>query len=285
MEIKSRSFPYPVLAPQSDDYTDGFVRIRDGHGESSPERYKIHIFFELSHPCIERLIYSGDAEPALIIECHQNFYRKRHLMNLGINEIVIPADELRGKVQVTPLVSALRELQDYRPKFLNSDYDGFNINMPRHGILAYGDNWEFMAEPCSDRLRRISSIMRVTQVNESDAFMNINIGGSRIHVEVAEKQFRIYQNIVSSGLGSSILASMLVLPVLVDVFHRIKGENQEGLGDFRWFQVIRARLQEISMPIDSLDFDPMKAAQALLDSPFDRGLSELFTRLELDAEN
>jgi hypothetical protein len=283
MEIKSRSFPYPVLAPNTDDFVDGSLEISNFSGESLPERYKIRFSFRLSHPCLEKYINSGDAEPAVVIECRENLYRKRHSIHLGMNEIVIGADELRGVVQVTPLISALREIQNYRPKLLNSDYDGLVINMPRHGILAYGDNWEFIAEPCSDRLRRISSIMRVIQVENSDALMNINIGGARIHVEVSEDQFRIYQSIASSRMGSSILASMLVFPVLIDVFHRIKAEGKDGLEDYRWFQVVRARLQEVSMPVESSEFDPIAAAQILLDSPFHRGLSELFTILELDA--
>jgi hypothetical protein len=71
----------------------------------------------------------------------------------------------------------------------------------------------------------------------------------------------------------------------VDVFHRIKGTDQEGLEDFRWFQVIRARLREIALPVDAADFDPMRAAQSLLDSPFARGITELVLRLDLDGEN
>jgi hypothetical protein len=285
MEIKTRAFPYPVLAPNLDDFTEGAVRLADANGEASPERYLIRFRFELSHPCITRLIDSGDAAPAVVIECRQNFYRRRHLVTLGLNEIIIPADELRGVVQVTPLVSAVRELADYQPASLNPDYDGVRIRVPRHGILAYGPNFEFIAEPRADRLRRISSIMRVVQMEDVGARINVNIGGPRIHIEVSQNQFRLYQSVAASHQGSSILASMLVLPVLVDVFHRIKGSNQDELEDFRWFQVVRARLREINLPADAPDFDPMKAAQALLDSPFSRGISELVERLDLEGEN
>ncbi len=285
MEIKTRAFPYPVLGPNLDDFTEGGVRLADANGEASPERYLIRFRFELSHPSITRLIDSGDAAPGVVIECRQNFYRRRHLVTLGLNEMIISADELRGVVQVTPLISAVRELVDYRPASLNPDYDGARINVPRHGILAYGPNFEFIAEPRSDRLRKISSIMRVAQTDNAGSRLNVNINGDRIRVEVSQGQFRLYQSVAASRQGSSILASMLVLPVLVDVFHRIKGNDQEGLGDFRWFQVIRARLREIALPIDAPDFDPMRAAQALLDSPFARGITELVERLDLEGEN
>jgi hypothetical protein len=285
MEIKTRAFPHPVLAPNLDDFTDGAVRLTDASGEASPERYQIRFRFELSHACITRLIDSGDATSAVVIECRQNFYRQRHLVSLGLNEITIPADELRGIVQVTPLVSAFREIADYRPSSLNPDYNGLRIQVPRHAILAYGPNFEFIAEPRSDRLRKISSIMRVVQVDDVGARINVNFGGPRIRVEVSRDQFQLYQSVAGSRLGSSILASMLVLPVLVDVFHRIKERNQEGLEDFRWYQVVQARLREIALPVDAPDFDPMKAAQALLDSPFARGIGELVERLDLEGGN
>jgi hypothetical protein len=288
MEIKTRAFPYPVLGPtleDRDDFTAGHVRLVNATGSVAPERYSIRFRFEISHPFIAGLVDSGDASPAVVVECRQNFYRRRHSVSLGMNEMVIPADELRGIVQVTPLISAMRELTNYRPDSLNTDYDGVTIRVPKHGILAYGPNFEFIAEPKSDRLRKISSIMRVIQTEDAGTRMTVNIGGPRIHVEVSTNQFRFYQSVAASRQGSAILASMLVLPVLVDVFHRIKGSDQDGLEDFRWFQVVRARLREIGLPVDAPDFDPMKAAQALLDSPFARGITELVERLDLEGEN
>lgn len=285
MEIKTRSFPYPVLGPNLDDFTGGFVRLADASGEVAPERYSIRFSFELSHPFIAGLVASGDASPAVVVECRQNFYRRRHLVRLGSNEMVIPADELRGLVQVTPLVSAARDLAGYRPDFLNPDYDGVQIRVPRHGILAYGPNFEFIAEPKSDRLRKISSIMRVIQTEDAGTRMTVNIGGPRIHVEVSPAQFRLYRSVAASRQGPAILSAMLVLPALVDVFHRVKGIDPEELEDFRWFQVVRARLREVSQPVDVPDFDPMKAAQALLDSPFARGITELVERLDLEGGN
>ena len=127
--------------------------------------------------------------------------------------------------------------------------------------------------------------MRVVQTEEAATRMTVNIGVPRIHVEVSRDQFRLYQSVAASRQGSSILASMLVLPVLVDVFHRIKGSEQDGLEDFRWFQVVRARLREIVQPVDAPDFDPMKAAQALLDSPFARGITELVQCLDLEGDD
>lgn len=285
MEIKDRAFPYPVLAPNSNDFTSGEIGLVETSGEVAPERYLIRFRFELTHPSIKHLIESGAAAPAVVIECRQNFYRRRHVVSLGPNEIKIPSDELRGLVQVTPLVSAVSELADYRPTFLNPDYNGADIRVPRHAILAYGDNFEFIAEPKSDRLRKISSIMRVFQKDDLGERINVNTGGDRIHVEVSPDLFRIYQSVAASRQGSSILASMLVLPVLVDVFHRINGGDQEEWGSFRWFQIIQARLRELGMPSDAPDFEPMNAAQALLDSPFSRGIRELVERLDLEGEN
>jgi len=285
MEIKTRSFPYPVLGPNLDDFTDGFVRLAGASGEVAPERYSIRFTFELSHPSIVNLVNAGDASPAVVVECRQNFYRRRHKVDLGLNEMVIAADELHGLVQVTPLVSAARDLAPYRPNSLNPDYDGVQICVPRHGILAYGPNFEFIAEPKSDRLRRISSIMRVIQAAESGKGMTVNIGGPRIHIEVSPDQFRLYRRIAASRQGPAILSAMLVLPALVDVFHRVKGLGSEELEDFRWFQVVRARLREVSQPVDVPGFDPMKAAQALLDSPFARGITELVERLDLEGGN
>ncbi|MGH8046269.1 MAG: hypothetical protein ACREKL_03400 [Chthoniobacterales bacterium] len=258
------------------------MRLANGTADAAPERYAIRFQFEVIHPDFQNMIASGSAAAAVVIECRQNLYRRRYPVEMGANEIQIPADELRGEVQITPVISAVCDLPDYRPQFLNSDYSGIQIQVPRHGLLAYGPNLEFIAEPRADRLRRISSIMRVVQTTDTSTTMKVNVDGSRIHVEVSAELFRLYQSVAASRQGSSVLASMLVLPVLVDVFHRIKGVEPDGLEDLRWFQVIRVRLREISQPWEAPDFDPMRAAQALLDSPFSRGIAELVQRLDLE---
>lgn len=282
MEIKVRAFPYPVLAPDSDDFAQGEVRLVEWAANAAPERYSIRFQLEVTHPDFCTMIAENLVEAAVIVECRQNLFRNRYPVQIGANEIEIPADELRGVIQITPIISAARDFEDYRPQFLNADYSGFKVRVPRHGLLAYGPNLEFIAEPRADRLRRISSIMRVKKTADEGTTIKVNTDGARIHVEVSEKLFRLYQSVVASRKGSAVLASMLVLPVLIDVLHRIKHEPSEGFEDFRWFQVIRARLREISQPLDAPDFDPMKAAQALLDSPFARGITELVNRLDLE---
>ena len=281
MEIKPRAFPYPVLGPLSDDYTEGAVKLTETRAEAAPQRYTISFRYELTHPDIATMVASGDANPSVVIECRQNLYRVRHAVVIGANEIQIPADELSGHVQITPIVSATRDIPAYCPGFLSADYQGISIRMPKHGVIAYGINHEFIAEPQADRLRKISSIMRVVESDTAGENMKVNIDGARIRVEISPDQFRLYQNIAVSRQASQILASMLVLPVLIDVFHRVK-ENQEGLEDLRWFQVVRIRLAELKLSFDSPDFNPLHAAQRLLDAPFGRGINELIQRLGLD---
>jgi hypothetical protein len=281
MEIKGRAFPYPVLGPSSDDFSDGVLRLLDATADAAPERYSIRFRFDLTHPDLLAMVSNGTANAAVIVECRQNLYRRRYSVQVGRNKMEIPADELRGIVQVTPVISASCDLNDYRPQALNPDYSEMQIRVPRHGLLAYGLNLEFIAEPRADRLRRISSIMRVSQKDDAGRGLKINIGGDRIHVEVSPEVFRVYHGVVASRQGSAILSSMLVLPVLVDVFHKIKGADHVGFEDLRWFQVVRARLREIKHPCEALDFEPIIAAQALLDSPFARGITELVERLDL----
>ena len=285
MEIKLRSFPYPVLGPESDDFTQGSVRLADSSAQAAPERYTIQFRFEVTHPDIERMIAEGSASPAVVIECRQNLHRVRHPVQPGVNTIEINADELRGEVHVTPVISATRELPAYRPGFLNADYEGVPLRVPRHGLLAYGPNLEFIAEPRADRLRRISSIMRVVPVDGGERTMRVNPDGQRIRVEVSREMFNLYLSVAASREASAVLASMLVLPVLVEVFHRLKREGADGWEDReaqRWFQVVRARLLEVRYPLEAPEFEPMFAAQALLDSPFARGITELFQRLDLE---
>jgi hypothetical protein len=281
MEIKARAFPYPVLAPGSDDFTGGAVTLENAAADAAPERYSIRFRFEVTHPDIAEMIATGVAVAAVVVECRQNLYRRSHAVAIGPNEMQIPADELRGQVQVTPVVSAARKLSNYSPRFLNPDYSGMALEVPQHGLLAFGPNLEFIAEPRADRLRKISSIMRVIQTPEPGTTMKVNIDGPRIHVEVSAELFRLYQSVATSRQATAVLASMLVLPVLVDVFHRIKGAETEGLEDLRWFQVVRLRLREIAQPWEAPEFNPMKAAQALLDSPFARGVTELIQKLDL----
>lgn len=288
MEIKSRAFPYPVLGPESDDFTQGSLRLADSSAQAAPERYTIQFRFEVTHPDIEAMIADGSASPAVVIECRQNLHRVRHPVQPGVNTIEIRADELRGEVHVTPVISAARELSAYRPRFLNTDYEGVPLRVPRHGLLAYGPNLEFIAEPRADRLRRISSIMRVVPVDGGQRVMHVNPDGQRIRVEVSREMFNLYQNVAACREASAVLASMLVLPVLVEVFHRLKREGPDGWEDReaqRWFQVVRARLIEVRHQLEAPEFEPMEAAQALLDSPFARGITELVQRLDLEGGN
>lgn len=285
MEIKARAFPYPVLAPGFDDFTQGHISFDNPVVEVAPERYTIRFVFRVTHPDFVEMLENGSAAAGALVECRQNLYRVRWPVRLGPNAIEIKADELQGLVQVTPVISATREIPRYRPRFLNSDYDEGILRVPRHAVLAYGHNVEFIADPCGDRLRRISSIMRVIAADNVTRYMRVNVHGDRIRVEVSRHTFELYQKVAASRAASSVLASMLVLPVLVDVLHQVKREGPDAWDEFearRWFQVIRLRLRTLQYPIEASDFDPLRAAQELLDSPFARGLSELFEHLDLE---
>ena len=86
--------------------------------------------------------------------------------------------------------------------------------------------------------------------------MRVDPDGQRIRVEVSREVFNMYQSVAESRQASAVLASILVLPVLVEVFHRLKREGAEGWEDReaqRWFQVVRARLLEEHYPLETPD--------------------------------
>jgi hypothetical protein len=284
MEIKSRAFPHPVLGPDSDDFTAGSLRLIDARAEAAPELYRITFSVEINHPDFSEMLQDGAAAAGVVVECRQNLYRVRHPVQVGVNTLELKADELRGEVHITPVISAAKLIANYRPRFLNGDYDGLTLKVPDCGLLAHGPNLVFQAEPRPDMLRNISSILRVKQTEGLGRSMRVNSGGERILVEVSPEMFAYYQNVAGSREATAILASMLVLPVLVDVLHGIKAEGEEGWKELearRWFCCVRSRLQQVGHALGSHDFDPISAAQALLDSPFARGIAELIERLDL----
>ena len=288
MIIKPRAFPWPVLGPEMDDYLEGSLEI-SVTGTPGNSDYRLFCNLELDSNEIKTALGDGRALIGVVVECKQNLFRKRYPANISDSgfEILIPADTLTGEVQILAIVTAAADLDDFAPANLNEDYTGIRLSVPKNAILAFSETVRFEATPFTDRLKNVSSIMRVRPVDKQGDFMDIQKGSDRIIIEVSRKNYRLYRHIVGTRAATHLISGLLVQPVLLDVLHEINQHSfaeRKDFGDRKWFRILRNQLAKHNIDLENHQINPMSCCRKLLESPFGRSIRELGSLLDMDQD-
>jgi len=118
-----RAFPYPVLRPDVNDYTDGeFQALVDLTFPEGGSSFHLDAQFALSVDEIAKAISDGDARFVLVVSCRDTY--SRHILETRQSTIStdFAAGSLRGEVDIYPYVVAENEISGFSCNFINSEF-------------------------------------------------------------------------------------------------------------------------------------------------------------------
>ncbi|HON01087.1 MAG TPA: hypothetical protein PLM33_12635 [Acidobacteriota bacterium] len=269
MRLSARSYPHPVLGNRDDVPGAGFQAAL----EMSADKECIYIAADVTCSCetLNALLNDGRAAYVLHVECSNTLFRRAYEFREPHHRISIGADNLNDAVEVNVFVRATDRIGGYRLPEAHPDYADAAFDIQRGDILAVGEGQVFYVESDFDSLSRIGSIM---QINESpkdgDIPMEPDFNGDKIVIFLSKNDFAEYKVLKLHEGVRDPLATIIVLPVLVEAINILMKES-DGLEDTRrWVRALARRIESLGLNRES---PPLLLAQKLLELPVKRALS------------
>jgi len=281
MKIKYKHFPHPVLADFLSDYSSGYFNT-DINVTTSDNFYSIEAEFILNDEDLHDYINQGKANFALHIECPFTYYRKFINSNEDSLEFNVPANLLEGRVELSAVITASKNIEGYSSGSFKDIFKRFTFDVNKGDILAVGSQMNFEAEKDTDSVRNIPSIFAVEKnPNKDPSALDVSTNSDKIMIFLPEESFETYKTLKQDPNLNSVLASIIVTPVLTEILEEFKNGEGDLLADtehYRWFRILNKKLKEIGIDLkkpDTFNESSVAVVQTLIGSPAEKALDDL----------
>jgi hypothetical protein len=277
---RARSWPHPVLSPLSDDVMPNDFDFRL---DVLPEYKRWILGIEVSEgdATLAQYVRAGKARYLLHVECKRTYFRNASMSEKPRFEMMINGDSLFGLVEVSLLVVATKDIDDYRHPQQHSDYRDVMFSVSIGEPLAVAVSRSFDAFLEADPILRLSSILDIKRGDEDVRVMKVNCHGDRIVIELPSSEYDRYRELRVDPRIRGTLATSVVLPALLNSFFYLRtlGSDLEDFkADHRWCRVVLNRLERMDIDVVNASAEsgvPLEAAQMLLREPLRRSLEDL----------
>lgn len=269
-----RMFPYPLLAPWTDDYDENSDFAADVPAAvlNNGRQIKVGIAFRLLSAALHRLIDNGKAGYAVDISCPRTFVGTTH-MTEEHQTLVLDAGDYDEELKLTPYVVSKGEIEGFRsaehaPEWRAHRPGGFNV--PAAGILAVGDATRITLEDSAVN----SVIDLVSNPGVPDGSFTVELDDDRIKIHVPEAEKARIEAVRNrrTSVEFAALYPGLYLHAVVEAIR-----NLPDHGSTRWAFTIRSALDRTghgNVDNEVLQSDALRFAQILMDQPVGGFLAE-----------
>jgi len=226
-------------------------------------------------------VRTGKARYLVHVECKRTYFRGALTSDKPRFEMTIDGDSLFGLVEVSVLVVATKDLDDYRHPNQHSDYrDGtFSVSIGEPLAVAVSQSFDAFLE--ADPILKLSSIIDI-QRDDSQRVMQVDCTvGNRIVIKLPSAEFDRYRELRADPAIRGLLSNAVILPALLDAFFFLRSPNldlDEFKADHRWSRSVLSRLDRMDVDLTDPDAESsvcLEAAQLLLREPLRRSLEDL----------
>ncbi len=254
-------YPYPVLGNDDDisgHFTPSMTYSLD------PISVSLSVKFDLENDYIKSLIDDGRASFLVDIACNRTYFRRYIKTNDYSLTFSEPAQNLRGKVEVSFYICTNETIGQYTPS-------GESYFVESGDIVAVGGNTSFDALKEYDPLKApIKSIVKITCLEKAqDEFTVLYNDDDFITIGIPKDMYSLYTN-ACSGSAAEMLHSSIVLPALMDAIDAIK-DGKSDVASASWAQKLTELCASRGIALDE-DSKSLTIAQRLLHNPAKRAL-------------
>ena len=260
------SFPYPVLRAPVDDYVDGAFQPNIQFLKTpNDENIQILAQFVLSVPEIQEAIDSDRARYLVVLTCRDTYFRKVFESKSNKMKIAVPSGDLRGEVEVLPLIIAVKDIPAFRSRFINPEFGSGPFPFKVGELLAMDEPHKQYID--REYFRPIGSVIQLaTRENllEWDWDLSLDHESGKIMVYVSNKAKAAIDLARNTAAGKAALVNSMWFTTVMVALGALK-ENEEEHADKKWAKVFKAKC--VHKGLKYKKDEPFRVAQQLLDYP------------------
>lgn len=283
MLITYREYPYPVLSYFSDDYNDKEFKSNINY-EVENGMLNLKIDLELTSETLKHLIENNKAIFVAHIECKNTRYRKKYTTNSNQFKIAISQEEINEDVEVLLMIVSKTNMNNFASEEFNEDFKGIEFTIEKGDILAIDTNKIINVQKDDDGLKKSPSIFSISALDNNKESLNWEAGSEKILIILSKDNFEKYKSINNNPKFKSVLATLIVLPVITEIICKFE-ELEEEFEDSRWFRVLEKQLTKSGINTDTMSSGQAVAiAQKILPGLLEKSLINIEQMLMQEGE-
>ena len=274
MKYNDRIYPHPVLGIKDDVEGEFSCNLTV---ESSKEDIIIKPSFQITNQDIEKLVSTGDANICLHLYCRGTLFRQNWVIkDILSEEIRVDPNDLNGETEIDVFICLNKNSLKYKNASFNRIYEDQEFELEIGDLLAYGGKGKFFANKSPERLKAVSSIMRIKKGNFKNGPFYNDYDDKYIIVYLSETDYNLYQDFKGIKKYINILHTSIVLPSLIETAFSME-DDESGIAnkDSEWYKILEKNLT------DAKGNSTLEKIQNILDLPLNR---EFLSLEDLDYE-
>ncbi|HHK8148917.1 hypothetical protein AB6T09_02350 [Serratia marcescens] len=264
MKIKNNMrFPFPVLGPLTEDYTDSDFSFEKFSAIEDRNSWNIIISgaINIGSNEIKSYIIERKAKCVIYITCNDTYYSSCEEIDIDSWKIIIPSGKVKGKVQIRPIIYTSEDKLNLQDEKINPEF-GNEIIIPEFSPIAIGLQAEFTAG--YEKLAPMESIFKLIKSNDiPDGSFDIQLDNSTIDILVSPSIHKIICNLRGNVHTRNMLLSSIYLPAVMQIFSAL---SKGYLSEQRWVKVFKERCDSFNINYSN-DDEHLKNAQKILSNP------------------
>lgn len=249
MRTENVSLPYPVLGI-SDDITPSLEET----GCSSPiitiveeeKEFLISVILKLENADILKYIQDEYAEYSVEVSCHSTMLRICKSSSTPSFCFTIEKKLLNGRLDFESFVIVKKDINHYKNKGLNPDYEGHIINLHKGDLMVAYNKCSYPLNLDLRNIRNIKSFMTVQRnTRENEHSVTYDLESSKILILLPSEMMDEY-NKKSANSGEdekrkTILKASLYLEALTYALLKYNSYKEKG---YMWINALTYRMNE-----------------------------------------
>jgi hypothetical protein len=267
-----RAFPYPVLRPDVDDYTDGDLQATIDF-QPSGATIEAEVTFALSVPSILKLIKTGKAKYVVVFACRDTYLRKSVTSGKPKFSASFKTGELRGQVVIYPYIVATSKIKNYKSKLINQEFGKGPFQYEKNELIAVDRPQEVYID--RDLFKPITSVFEMIESqNLQGSEWQIKLDSPKVQI-LASSELKEKIDIARGGTkGKAILINSIYFSAVMQCITVLKYEPDE-YADYKWAQVFKQKCEDMHINISA--HPECVTAQRLLKAPFAKVVEYVFS--------
>jgi hypothetical protein len=260
-----RAFPYPVLRPGSDDYTDGDIQVTaDFEPSEDGQEVRATVEFHLSVEDLKAEVVSGRARYVIVFACRDTYFRHVEEKSEPRFTVSFPAGSLRGEVQVYSYVSAVTSIKSYSCAWINNEFGPGPFAYPVGAVLALDRPQQVYID--RDVFRPLSSIFAIVKDDNIVGHeWQVRTDNDKVYILVSADLKALIDKARNNKSHRAVLMNSIYFAAVMHCLGLLKhgGDHAE---ETRWGRIIEQKCHNEG--INRNDHDDYLIAERLMKNPF-----------------
>lgn len=232
-----KSFPYPVLRPDIDDYINAEFQVTvNVAGIKENKQIAAQIKVALSSDEIREQIDSGNAAIAIVFSCRDTYFRETITTSKYELTKKFDSGQFRGEVVIYPFVVAIKTINSFSALGINPEFRRTSFTFQIGEVLAVDEPKIVYID--RELFRPISSILQLVKKDSLKGFeWQIAFDDDKLKILLSPEAKEVIDLARNTPRNRAVLINSIYFSAIMEAVQRLK-DGESAYTHLRWAQVI-----------------------------------------------